>query len=186
MDKEFMICASRGRSPDNPSDRRAGIDLEQRLEPQSEGICNALTSLTKDNYVMEIEIERLGQISSDGSQYGTVVGDGGVSPTLSAGTHGYANNCIQHKYRIRKLTPKECFRLMNFDDEDYYAAESVNSDTQLFKQAGNSIVCSCLTAIFSQLNIKGINPWNNRSEDDLRHLTESQRCINPNFERNPI
>ena len=42
--------------------------------------------------------------------------------------------------RIRKLTPKECFRLMGFDDEDFEKAAEVNSNTQLYKQAGNSIV----------------------------------------------
>lgn len=42
--------------------------------------------------------------------------------------------------RIRRLTPKECFRLMDFDDADYEKASEVNSNTQLYKQAGNSIV----------------------------------------------
>ena len=42
--------------------------------------------------------------------------------------------------RIRKLTPKECFRLMGFEDSDFAKAEAVNSNTQLYKQAGNSIV----------------------------------------------
>lgn len=42
--------------------------------------------------------------------------------------------------RIRKLTPKECFRLMGFSDDDFEKAEKVNSNTQLYKQAGNSIV----------------------------------------------
>ena len=53
--------------------------------------------------------------------------------------------------RIRKLTPKECFRLMGFDDEDFYKAEAVNSNTQLYKQAGNSIVVDVLEAIFTNL-----------------------------------
>ena len=53
--------------------------------------------------------------------------------------------------RIRKLTPKECFRLMGFDDEDFYKAEAVNSNTQLYKQAGNSIVVDVLEAIFANL-----------------------------------
>lgn len=45
-----------------------------------------------------------------------------------------------HDLRIRKLTPKECFRLMGFKDEDFEKAEMVNSNTQLYKQVGNSIV----------------------------------------------
>ena len=53
--------------------------------------------------------------------------------------------------RIRKLTPLECFRLMGFDDEDYYKAAKVNSNTQLYKQCGNSIVVNVLEAIFEKL-----------------------------------
>lgn len=120
-------------------------------------------------------IQKIGQISNDGSQYGTVVDEKGLASTLSAGTHGYANCCIHSKYRIRKLTPKECFRLMNFDDEDFKAAEEVNSNTQLYKQSGNSIVVSCLTAIFSQLNIQGIKPWNDRTEEEKYELVDLQQ-----------
>ena len=53
--------------------------------------------------------------------------------------------------RIRKLTPKECWRLMGFDDEDFEKASQVNSNTQLYKQAGNSIVVNVLEAIFKEL-----------------------------------
>ena len=42
--------------------------------------------------------------------------------------------------KIRKLTPKECWRLMGFEDTDFEKASQVNSNTQLYKQAGNSIV----------------------------------------------
>ena len=53
--------------------------------------------------------------------------------------------------RIRKLTPKECWRLMGFTDEVYETAEKVNSKTQLYKQAGNSIVVNVLMEIIKQL-----------------------------------
>lgn len=53
--------------------------------------------------------------------------------------------------RIRKLTPKECWRLMGFDDEDFDKASKVNSNAQLYKQAGNSIVVNVLEAILKQL-----------------------------------
>lgn len=53
--------------------------------------------------------------------------------------------------RIRKLTPKECWRLMGFSDEDFAKAQKVNSDTQLYKQAGNSIVVNVLMAIFKEM-----------------------------------
>lgn len=109
MNNEPFIVASRGRNPENPSDRTTGSPTEQRLEPNTKGLCNTLTTVQKDNYVCE--------------------------PLL----------------RIRKLTPKECFRLMGFDDEDFTKAEAVNSNTQLYKQAGNSIVVPVVEHIISAL-----------------------------------
>ncbi len=70
-----------------------------------------------------------------------------VSKTLECSdTMGTFQNC-----RIRKLTPKECWRLMGFDDSDFEKAEKVNSNTQLYKQAGNSIVVDVLEKILSNL-----------------------------------
>lgn len=61
------------------------------------------------------------------------------------------NQGVVNNYRIRKLTPKECWRLMGFDDEDFEKASQVNSNAQLYKQAGNSIVVQVLEAIFREL-----------------------------------
>ena len=58
------------------------------------------------------------------------------------------------EYRIRKLTPKECWRLMGCADEDFHKAEQVNSNSQLYKQAGNAIVVDVLEAIFKQMFFK--------------------------------
>lgn len=58
---------------------------------------------------------------------------------------------LENDLRIRKLTPLECWRLMDFDDEDFYKAKEVESNTQLYAQAGNSIVVNCLVAIFGQM-----------------------------------
>lgn len=99
----------------------------------------------------ENEMAKVGQISNEGSQCGSVYSDDGNSPTLTAGTHGDANPKVCTEYRIRKLTPKECWRLMDFSDEDFHKAEKVNSNTQLYKQAGNSIVVNVLVAILGQL-----------------------------------
>lgn len=55
--KEFLIGASRGRNPTNPSDRRKGIPTIQRLEINKDNICNTLTTVLKDNYVIEIDVE---------------------------------------------------------------------------------------------------------------------------------
>ena len=80
----------------------------------------------------------------------------GACRTIPAGTHGSTPHLLKtvvghSPLRIRKLTPKECFRLMGFDDDDFYKAEVVNSNTQLYKQAGNSIVVDVLEAIFTNL-----------------------------------
>ena len=58
---------------------------------------------------------------------------------------------IEKEVRIRKLTPRECWRLMGFTDEDFDKAKEVNSDSQLYKQAGNSIVVQVLEAIFREM-----------------------------------
>ena len=69
--------------------------------------------------------------------------------------------------RIRRLTPKECWRLMDFDDADFDKASAVNSDTQLYKQAGNSIVVNVLTAIFGQMFDGKENEYKRDRNDSL-------------------
>lgn len=150
----MCIVAMRGRNPDNPSDRTAGSLTEQRLEVNMQGTSNCLTSMQKDNLLLENNIQKVGQISSNGSQCGTVISDNGISANLVAGTHGYANSHIATQYRIRKLTPRECGRLMGVSDEDIDKMSAVNSDTQLYKQFGNSIVVDVMCAMFKNLNIK--------------------------------
>lgn len=150
----MCIVAMRGRNPDNPSDRTVGNPTEQRLEVNMQGTSNCLTSVQKDNLLLENNIQKVGQISSNGSQCGTVISDNGISANLVAGTHGYANNHIATQYRIRKLTPRECGRLMGVSDEDISKMAAVNSNTQLYKQFGNSIVVDVMCAMFKNLNIK--------------------------------
>ena len=202
---ESQIVAMRGRNPDNPSDRTVGNPTEQRLEVNMQGTSNCLTSVQKDNLLLEnvkirqatkegsieceiggcfdasypnsktrrgrvkdkgntcptltaqnqevVRIEKVGQISSDGSQCGTVISDNGISANLVAGTHGYANSHIATQYCIRKLTPRECGRLMGVSDEDIDKMAVVNSNTQLYKQFGNSIVVDVMCAMFKNLNI---------------------------------
>lgn len=79
-------------------------------------------------------------------------------------------NNEEYEYALRKLTERECWRLMNFKDSDFEKAADVNSRTQLYKQAGNSIVVSVLMATFSQLNIKGVKCWNDMSETEKYEL----------------
>lgn len=74
----------------------------------------------------------------------------GVSKTLMTSDQ----MAVVNGYRIRKLTPLECWRLMGFDDADFAKAAQVNSNTQLYKQAGNSIVVNVLEGILGNLLCK--------------------------------
>lgn len=240
------IVAMRGRNTTNPSDRTPGIETEQRLEPNMHGTCNTLTSVQKDNLVLEnkgistkgkeidiastvlagyertnmtgfnadnavMETVRIKQATKDGfieckvggvadlsypnsnTRRGRVQDNGNTCPTLTAenqdicriekevinplkdlsenGWHFEQNVYdsgglvrsiksesgsgnipkVIEQYRIRKLTPRECWRLMDFSDEDFEKAAEVNSNTQLYKQAGNSIIRNVLVAILGQL-----------------------------------
>lgn len=192
---EPVICASRGRNTDNPSDRTTGIPTEQRLELKNDGISNTLTTVQKDNLVLvaEPKIKNIGSIN--GHQSGNVLHhDSDLSPCLCVAGHVeplkimQVGNIVDNKnfgnpqrgriyspeglspalntvpggglepkfiekrveYRIRKLTPRECFRLMGFTDNDFDKIHGI-SNTQLYKMAGNSIVVNVLEAIFKQL-----------------------------------
>ena len=130
---------------------------EQQLEPRKDGLTNTITSVQKDNYVAIKTANKQGyDLAQDGdsidlaypnstTRRGRVGHE--VSKTLECSdTMGTLQN-----YRIRKLTPKECWRLMGFDDSDFEKAEKVNSNSQLYKQAGNSIVVNVLEGILKNL-----------------------------------
>lgn len=270
---EPLCAASRGRNPENPSDRTAGSPTEQMLEINYTGCINTLTSVQKDNYVVEpfiaddtqgfdgvryydnysptLRSERSGlkvvepkrelkfkikpngdirgyqndsknssasewQIYNENNisgalttthapkviQVGNIVSTGnwdnpqrgridspsgcspalntcqggglepkivtignympsnhsaakivspnGITPTVME-NHGTVTATVQN-YRIRKLTPRECWRLMAFTDIEFDCAKlSGVSDSRLYQQAGNSIVVDVLVAIFRQL-----------------------------------
>ena len=114
-----------------------------------ENIVPALTksSWQENNFIVNINPSGKGM---NGNVYNT-----DLSPTLTT-NKGEGIKILQNNdYRIRKLTPLECWRLMGFRDMDYYAAKSVGiSDAQLYKQAGNSIVVTVLEAIFRNLFFK--------------------------------
>lgn len=119
----------------------------KEMVPRTDGIANTLTTLTKDNLLVEpTEAIKVGNTSPSGhSQCNDVYSTEGIYPTICAGTHGNCNPSIveSNSLRIRKLTPKEYFRLQDFDDSDFAKAEKVCSNTQLYKQAGNSITVAC-------------------------------------------
>ena len=97
----------------------------------------------------EAKIKVIGNYSPSGHDASRIVDENGLAPTVKE-NHGTVTATMQN-LRIRKLTPKECWRLMGFDDEDFEKAEKVNSNTQLYKQAGNSIVVDVLENIFIEL-----------------------------------
>lgn len=144
-------------------------------------VCGTITTGCSRNssgtfLVSEPKIKVIGNIYPSGSQNGNIYDSEGISPTLLSGETSTKGNGgigssnapkVANDLRIRKLTPKECFRLMGFDDVDfekakYYTEQEVStlklrsskkykdlplnekiertSDTQLYKQAGNSIV----------------------------------------------
>ena len=139
----------RGRNPD----RKPGIELEQTLELNNNGTSNCLTNVQKDNLVLE-KPSQLGFMDNgtDQHQSNTVYDEKALCPNITTVNGGGTQQIkVATQYRIRKLTPKECWRLMDFSDEDFEKAEKVNSNTKLYKQAGNSIVVNVLVAILGQL-----------------------------------
>lgn len=216
-----VVGAMRGRNPEDPSDRTAGVPTEQRLEINEKGLCNALTTVQKDNLVIEEDktdyvsrrynefIEENGYVPEMFVAYNkTEIKD--VAPTLTgqcsspsgssavlkletpvkvnvANKKGYeeanpgdyvnitypgsktkrgrvgngvahtltcgdGNAVITENVRIRKLTPRECLRLMGWKDEqiDKIVAAKI-SGTQQYRQAGNGIVVQVLESIFKAL-----------------------------------
>ena len=98
------------------------------------------------------------------SQDGKVVYTDGIAHTLTSGhcnapkiietTMQKSYESVKLQHSIRKLTPRECGRLMGVSDEDIDKMAAVNSNTQLYKQFGNSIVVDVMCAMFRNLNIK--------------------------------
>ena len=265
-EEDPVIVAMRGRNPDNPSDRTKGAPLEQRLEANEQGLCNSLTTVQKDNLVMEKKrgskeyvarrykefIEEKGYIPEmfvaynkqevadiaptitgqcscpSGSSavlkletddvkvlapnnWGHKAGDGtatrerietDIVPALQANagqtqqsylkikvatkqgyekaeqgdyvnitfpssktkrgrvgrgiaqtlTCGDGNAIVTENVRIRKLTPRECLRLMGWSNEQINKITAANvSATQQYRQAGNGIVVQVLEFIFKAL-----------------------------------
>lgn len=73
-------------------------------------------------------------------------------------------------FGVFKLSPRECCRLMGVKDSDSTKMLEVNSKTQVYKQAGNSIAVPVLMALFSQLGLPGVKKWNDMSEEERKAL----------------
>lgn len=77
--------------------------------------------------------------------------DGDYSFCIDTSQTGGIKEIYENYYKVRKLTPLECWRLMGFDDGDFKKVRDFTSDTQLYKQAGNSIVVNVLEEIIREL-----------------------------------
>lgn len=106
---------------------------------------------TKQGYI-ECNVGGVADLSypDSNTRRGRVQDNGDICPTITATETGVCK--IETPYRIRKLTPLECWRLMGFSDENFYNAKNSGvSDSQLYKQAGNSIVTYVLFEILVEL-----------------------------------
>lgn len=189
---EPRIAAMRGRNPDNPNDRTAGSPTEQRLEIGSDETSNTLTTVQKDNLVVEPNEKYIGcavhplskKLEFDGYKdtvcptllatdykcpktvafavepmiWGSLQANcakkkDGICPTLTSAMGDGGGQIPMHNYdyRIRKLTECECFRLMGVKEEDFKRVAKNQSTSSLYHLAGDSIVTTCLMAIFGEL-----------------------------------
>jgi len=149
-----LICvASRGRNPENPKSRKAGLPTEQQLEPRNDGKTNCLTSVQKDNLVFMAGIkngEITQGISRDFSQGNRIYETSGKSITISAagGGMGGKTGLYSNNYRIRRLTPTECARLQTIPT--WYKWQC--SDTQQYRMLGNGWTNDVIEWILSFAN----------------------------------
>tara|TARA_R110002049_G_scaffold4063_2_gene29294 strand:- start:5204 stop:6589 length:1386 start_codon:yes stop_codon:yes gene_type:complete len=145
-----MMGAIRGRNPEAPKSRVVGLPTEQRLELNMNGTSNALTTVQKDNVVVTKNYIQY-DVSGKGykSQQDRLYYENGIMCTIPAGRTENKVNVLLNDFKIRRLTPRECFRLMDFPD----TFEFVCSNSQLYKQAGNSIVVNVLAEIIKKLKL---------------------------------
>lgn len=121
------------------------------IVPTLDTRCDCLGVVVKELNIMNEnkKINVIGNYSPSKHDASRIVDNEGLAPTVKE-NHGTVTATINN-LRIRKLTPKECWRLMGFDDEDFDKAAKVNSNAQLYKQAGNSIVVNVLEKILNNL-----------------------------------
>lgn len=125
------------------------------------GVCPTITTRPEGFKTAILPVVK-GEIVQGGLQEHQKPRTDGISPSLTAacGMGGGQTPIFTERrgtlYRIRKLTPRECGRLMGVDDSDIDKMEAVNSNSQLYRQFGNSIVVDVMCAMFRNLNIKGV------------------------------
>lgn len=152
-------------------EEKEGVFEKSERHYFTDGIAPTLTSasagnekiITSDKPTIAKCVGGVGEKKSNGGQQyyqQDRVYQGDIALVHPASIPGGSYRCVIEEpsaLRIRKLTPKECFRLMGFDDESFHKAEAVNSNTQLYKQAGNSIVVDVLEELFCMMLDEGGN-----------------------------
>jgi DNA (cytosine-5)-methyltransferase 1 len=179
---EPIIVAFRGREPQVLTPKRTEFgkamrkkyeshEIEmsrhymQKLEPRMDGVSNTLTSVQKDNYLAIPEATSKGYAEAhEGDSVNLAVPNSTtrrgrvgkqMANTLDTGCQqGVVEQENNVRYRIRKLTPRECFRLMGVDDADIDKIQGAGiSNSQQYKMAGNSIVVDTLYHLFRKMFI---------------------------------
>lgn len=138
-------------------DEKIGNMREYR--PRPDGITNTITTVQKDNMLLEKTDELVLYDNLSGGKWDKihessrrVYDEKGVAPTVPTCQGGNIEPKTFTNYRIRKLTPKECWRLMGMKDEHFdRCVDAGISNSGLYKQAGNSIVVDVLEYIFKEL-----------------------------------
>ena len=142
---QYLSCAQRGRNPDNPKERSRSHSLyQQKLEVNIKGVSNTITTVQKNCLLMEENKSKGKLITKE------------IAEQLKL-----PEEYIGKRFRIRKLTPTECFRLMGVDDDSIRKltetknekGEQFISNSQLYKMAGNSIVVDVMVYMFRNLFI---------------------------------
>ena len=137
-----------GLAPTLTTNKGEGVKIIQRSHGYNRGgehdIAPTITSDSyQENNLVKI-VDFYNKIIKD--EVGTLTSSGGGS-TVRAGSFGVTDG-----YRIRKLTPRECWRLQGFPDWAFDKAQEVNSNSQLYKQAGNSVTVNVIAAIAKELS----------------------------------
>lgn len=136
------------------------MKYKQELEIRSDNITNTITTVQKDNLIIEPDKKAAAMRGREPivlgwtrDSKGNVVNRHPVSiaNTVTSAKRDNTQNYVVDQLRIRKLTERECFRLMGVADIDSDKIRQVVSKTQCYKLAGNSIVVDVLVAIFNQL-----------------------------------
>lgn len=136
LGNDYICVASRGRNPENPKSREAGLNTQQMLEPRCDGKTNCLTSVQKDNLVMLNERQKANHKREDEK----------ANTLLSTSWKGSQANgmTLVGKTKIRRLTPTECERLQTVPD----GYTDCVSDTQRYKMLGNGWTVDVIAHFF--------------------------------------